>query len=160
MRSTLQTSQPKVALITGCSTGIGRDLAGRLAQAGYTVIATARRPEVLADLPVALTPPLDVTPAASTDAAVAGVVRRFGRVDVPVNNAGYALRGAVEELTDAQVQALFAVNVYGVLRTIRAVLPQKRRQQAGRIINLSSIAGKLALPVNSTYAGRSSPWKP
>jgi NAD(P)-dependent dehydrogenase (short-subunit alcohol dehydrogenase family) len=142
----------KTVLITGCSTGIGQDLARRLALANYTVIATARHPETLADLQVALKLPLDVTDSESIASATQQVVRRFGRVDVLVNNAGYALRGAVEEISDEQVHKMFDVNVYGVMRMIRAVVPQMRRQKAGRIINISSFGGKLVVPVNGTYS--------
>lgn len=142
----------KTVLITGCSTGIGRDLARRLALAGYTVIATARDSATLADLPVALTLPLDVTDAASIARAVEDVIRRFRRIDVLVNNAGYALRGAVEEVPDEAVREMFDVNVYGMLRMIRAVAPWMRRQGAGRIINISSIAGRLVVPANGTYS--------
>jgi NAD(P)-dependent dehydrogenase (short-subunit alcohol dehydrogenase family) len=142
----------KIVLITGCSTGIGQDLARRLALAGYTVIASARRPETLADLPAALTLPLDVTDAASVASATAEVIRRFGRVDVLVNNAGYAVRGAVEEVPDEQVREMFDVNVYGVMRMIRAVVPHMRQQKAGRIVNIGSVGGKLVVPVNGTYS--------
>lgn len=142
----------KTVLITGCSTGIGHDLAQSLARAQYTVIATARHPETLADLPVAACLPLDVTDAASITCATEEVVRRFGRVDVLVNNAGYAVRGAVEEVTDEQVQQLFDVNVFGALRMLRAVVPHMRRQGAGRIITISSIVARMVLPVNGTYA--------
>jgi NADP-dependent 3-hydroxy acid dehydrogenase YdfG len=89
----------KTVLITGCSTGIGHDLARRLTLANYTVIATARHPEMLADLQVALKLPLDVTDSASVASATEEVVRSFGRIDILVNNAGYALRGAVEEIS-------------------------------------------------------------
>jgi NAD(P)-dependent dehydrogenase (short-subunit alcohol dehydrogenase family) len=122
-----------IVFITGCSTGIGQDLARRLALADYTVVATARHPETLADLPAALKLALDVTDAASVAGAVAEVIRRFGRVDVLVNNAGYAVRGAVEEVSDEQVHAMFDVNVYGVMRMVRAVAPHMRQQRAGRI---------------------------
>ncbi|HEY3340605.1 MAG TPA: SDR family oxidoreductase, partial [Anaerolineae bacterium] len=142
----------KTVLITGCSTGIGQDLARRLAQADYTVIATARHPETLADLPATLKLVLDVTDPASIANAMAEVIHRFGRIDVLVNNAGYAVRGAVEEITDEQVQRMFDVNVYGVMRMVRAVVPQMRQQGAGRIINIGSIGGKLAMPVNGTYS--------
>ena len=94
----------KTVLITGCSTGIGRDLAQQLTHANYTVIATARHPETLADLPVPFKLALDVTDPASVASATAEVILRCGRIDVLVNNAGYALRGAVEEITDEQVQ--------------------------------------------------------
>jgi NADP-dependent 3-hydroxy acid dehydrogenase YdfG len=142
----------KIVLITGCSTGIGHDLAQRLARANYTVIATARHPERLSDLRVTLQLPLDVTDPSSIASATDEVVRRFGRIDILVNNAGYAVRGAVEDIQVEQVQHMFDVNVYGVMRMIRAVVPHMRQQQAGRIIIIGSLAGKLVLPVNGTYS--------
>lgn len=142
----------QIVLITGCSTGIGRDLAQRLTKANYTVVATARRVDVLADLPATLKLPLDVTQPASIDEAVARTLQRFGRIDVLINNAGYALLGALEEVTDEQVQQMFDVNVFGTLRLVQAVVPQMRLQGAGRIINISSIAGKLSAPANGTYS--------
>jgi len=141
-----------VVLITGCSTGIGRDLAQRLTQSGYTVVATARKVETLADLPTALKLPLDVTQPDSITRAVDDILQRFGRIDVLVNNAGYAVRGAVEEVPDEHTQKIFDVNVFGVMRMIRAVAPQMRQQQAGRIINISSIAGRLVTPANGVYS--------
>jgi len=138
-------------LITGCSSGIGRDLAQRLTTSGYTVVATARKAETLDDLPAALKLPLDVTQAESVKQAVDCALQRFGRIDVLVNNAGYALPGAIEEISDEQIHQLFDVNVFGVIRMIRAVVPHMRHQGAGRIINMSSIAGKRAIPVNGTY---------
>lgn len=142
----------KVVLITGCSTGIGRDLAQRLAQAGYQVAATARNLESLQGLEVELKLALDVASAESINQAVDSVLQRYGRIDVLVNNAGYAQCGAVEEVSDAQVQQMFDVNVFGALRMIRAVVPHMRQQKSGRIINISSIAGKLVTPVNGTYS--------
>ncbi len=143
---------PKTVLITGCSTGIGHSLAQRLGQDGYTVIATARHPETLADLPVALALPLDVTDSTSVAAATEEVVRRFGRIDVLVNNAGYALRGVIEEVPVEDVQAMFDVNVFGVLRMTRTVVPYMRQQGGGRIINVSSIAGKCSTPGTGAYS--------
>ena len=143
---------PQVVLITGCSTGIGRDLAQRLTQAGYTVVATARRTETLNDLQAALKLPLDVTQPNSIDEAVARTLQQFGRIEVLVNNAGYALRGALEEVAGEQVQQMFDVNVFGALRMIQAVAPHMRRQGAGRIINISSIAGKCSTPANGVYS--------
>jgi NAD(P)-dependent dehydrogenase (short-subunit alcohol dehydrogenase family) len=142
----------KVVLITGCSTGIGRDLTHRLSQAGYQVAATARKAESLADLPAALKVSLDVTREDSIEQAVAQTIARFGQIDVLVNNAGYALRGALEEIPIEEVQQMFDVNVFGVLRMVRAAAPQMRKQGAGRIINISSIAGKLSTPVNGAYS--------
>jgi NADP-dependent 3-hydroxy acid dehydrogenase YdfG len=104
----------KVILITGCSSGIGRDLAERLTSAGYDVIATARRPESLSDLQAPSKLSLDVTNPDSISQATANVIQRFGRVDVLVNNAGYAQRGAIEEIPDTSVHQMFDVNVYGV----------------------------------------------
>lgn len=143
---------PKIVLITGCSTGIGHDLAQRLARVGYSVIATARHPETLADLSVALALPLDVTDPKSVAAATEEIVSRFGRIDVLVNNAGYALRGALEEAPVDDVEAMFDVNVFGVLRMIRAAAPYMRRQGSGHIINISSIAGRCSTPGSGAYS--------
>jgi NAD(P)-dependent dehydrogenase (short-subunit alcohol dehydrogenase family) len=142
----------KVILITGCSTGIGHNLAQRLAGAGYTVVATARKVESLEDLPVALKLPLDVTQPESIHQAVDSTIQRFGRIDVLVNNAGYAERGAVEEVPVDQAQRMFNANVFGVMRMIQAVAPHMRQQRAGRIINISSVVGKLVTPANGTYS--------
>jgi NAD(P)-dependent dehydrogenase (short-subunit alcohol dehydrogenase family) len=142
----------KIVLITGCSTGIGRDLAQRLTTSGYTVAATARNVNALEGLEVALKLPLDVTQPESVQSAVDALIQRFGRIDVLVNNAGYAQCGAIEEVSDDQVQQMYAVNVFGVMRMIRAVVPYMRSQKAGQIINISSIAGKMVTPVNGTYS--------
>ena len=142
----------KVVLITGCSTGIGRDLAQRLSQSGHTVVATARKAETLDDLSVALKLPLDVTQSQSVNDAIAHTLRQFGRIDVLVNNAGYSMLGALEEVSEEQTQQMFDVNVFGALRMIRTVVPQMRKQRSGRIINISSIAGKLSTPANGTYS--------
>ena len=142
----------KIVLITGCSTGIGRDLAERLTRSGYTIIATARKAESLENLPAALKLPLDVTQPKSIQQAIDIIIQRFGRIDVLVNNAGYAQIGAIEELSDAQIQRMYDVNVFGVMRMVRAVVPIMRKQKAGQIINLSSIAGKMVTPVNGSYS--------
>jgi NAD(P)-dependent dehydrogenase (short-subunit alcohol dehydrogenase family) len=142
----------KVVLITGCSTGIGRDLAQRMAQAGYCVVATARKAESLEGLQVALKLTLDVTQPESIRMAVECTLQQFGRIDVLVNNAGYAVRGAVEEVPVEQVQQMFDANVFGVMRMIQAVVPHMRRQNGGQIINISSIVGKLVTPANGPYS--------
>ncbi|HLO30110.1 MAG TPA: SDR family oxidoreductase [Anaerolineales bacterium] len=143
---------PKVVLITGCSTGIGRDLAERLSQHGYLVVATARKAETLNDLPVAMKLPLDVTQTDSVNEALASTLQQFGRIDILVNNAGYSVPGALEEVSEGQTQQVFDVNVFGALRMIRAVAPHMRKQRSGCILNLSSIAGKLSTPGNGTYS--------
>lgn len=142
----------QVVLITGCSTGIGRDLVQRLTQSGYTVVATARNVATLDDVPAALKLPLDVTQPDSVNQAVELTCQRLGRIDVLVNNAGYAIPGAVEEISDEQARQIFDVNVYGVMRLIRTVVPLMRQQKSGRIINISSIGGKMALPTNGAYS--------
>ena len=142
----------KVVLITGCSTGIGRDLAQRLTEAGYRVAATARKADTLEDLPTALKISLDVTQPDAVNRAVTQTVETFGRIDVLVNNAGYAQFGAVEEIPVEKVEQMFDVNVFGTLRMIRAVVPHMRVQQSGRIINISSVTGKFCTPANGTYS--------
>ena len=142
----------QIVLITGCSTGIGRDLAQRLSRAGYTVVATARKVETLENVQAALKLPLDVTQPESINQVIADTLQHFGRIDVLVNNAGYAVRGAVEETPVEQVRQMFEVNVFGVMRLIQAVAPQMRQQKAGRIINISSVVGKLVTPANGTYS--------
>jgi NAD(P)-dependent dehydrogenase (short-subunit alcohol dehydrogenase family) len=142
---------PKVVLITGCSSGIGRCLAERLTQTGYIVVATARRVETMLDLPAALKLPLDVTRPDLVDQAITCTLQQFGRIDILINNAGYTMLGALEDVSDEQTRQVFDVNVFGALRMIRAVVPHMRRQHSGRIINISSIAGKLATPANGTY---------
>lgn len=141
----------KVIMITGCSTGIGRDLAEDLTKHGYTVIATARKLEAIRDLKAAMQLRLDVTDNESVTDAVNRVIQQFGRIDVLINNAGYGIRCAVEEISDDLIQKMFDVNVYGIIRMARAVLPQMRRQGSGRIINIGSIAGKISQPVNGSY---------
>ncbi len=142
----------KVVLITGCSTGIGRDLTARLSESGYAVVATARDPETMSSLKASLKLPLDVTQVDSVRSAVECTLRRFGRIDVLVNNAGYAIRGAIEETSERQVQEMLDANVFGVMRLIRAVVPSMREQKAGCIINVSSIAGKRSTPANGAYS--------
>ncbi len=142
----------KVVLITGCSTGIGRDVAEHLTRANFTVVATARHPETLDGLGAALKLPLDVTDPESIARAVAEVVGHYGRIDVLVNNAGYAIRAAVEELPEESVRDMFDVNVLGMIRMVRAVVPHMRPQRAGPIIIIGSIAGKLVMPVNGAYS--------
>jgi NAD(P)-dependent dehydrogenase (short-subunit alcohol dehydrogenase family) len=141
-----------VALVTGCSSGIGRDVAGRMSASGYSVAATARRPETLDGLQAALTLWLDVTSQESVDGAIAEVLEHLGRIDVLVNNAGFGSRAAMEESDDGVMRAMYEVNVFGALRMMRAVAPIMRAQGAGRIVNMSSIAGRLSFAAGGGYA--------
>ncbi|CAD5109999.1 oxidoreductase [Zestomonas carbonaria] len=132
-------------LITGASRGFGALIAEKALQAGDAVIATARKPadvvERLGDHPNLLAVRLDVTRESDALQAVAEGIKRFGRIDVLINNAGYGVLGAVEETSAVEVDRLFATNVFGVLNVIRAVLPHMRRQRSGHVINISSIGG-------------------
>jgi NAD(P)-dependent dehydrogenase (short-subunit alcohol dehydrogenase family) len=141
-----------VVLITGCSTGIGRCLAESLTIAGYAVAATARKPETLRDLPAAKVLALDVTQPESVRQAVDAVIGEFGRIDVLINNAGIGIRGAVEELSDMQMRDVFEVNLFGAVRMAKAVAPFMRRQGTGRILQISSILGRLPFPGNGVYS--------
>jgi NAD(P)-dependent dehydrogenase (short-subunit alcohol dehydrogenase family) len=140
-------------LITGCSTGIGRAAAERLARAGMTVYATARRPESIEDLKAAgcRTLALDVTDEGSMRAAVEEVERAEGAVGALVNNAGYSQNGAVETVAMDDVRRQFETNVFGLLRMSQLVLPGMRRHGHGRIVNVSSMGGKLVFPGGGIY---------
>ena len=145
-----------VWLITGCSTGLGRALAGRVLARGHRLIATARHPETLAEL-VAVDPSrcqalaLDVADAPQVAAVVAQTAAAFGRLDVVVNNAGYGLVGAVEEYDDAQIARNFETNFFGALRVIRAALPILRAQRRGHFVNVSAAAVIANYPGFSIY---------
>jgi NAD(P)-dependent dehydrogenase (short-subunit alcohol dehydrogenase family) len=143
----------KAVLITGCSTGIGRATAERLAKRGWTVYATARRPDSIADLADkgCRTLQLDVIDEASMGEAVAEVERNEGAVGALVNNAGYGLEGPVEEVEMDAVRRQFETNVFGLVRMCQLVLPGMRRQRWGRIVNISSVGGKLVFPGGGFY---------
>jgi NAD(P)-dependent dehydrogenase (short-subunit alcohol dehydrogenase family) len=143
----------KAVLITGCSSGIGRATARRLAAGGWTVYATARRLESIADLEAAgcRTLALDVTSEESMRAAVAAVEEADGAVGALVNNAGYSQSGAVETVPLDEVRRQFETNVYGLLRMCQLVLPAMRREGRGRIVNVSSMGGKLTFPGGGIY---------
>ena len=143
----------KAVLITGCSTGIGRATAERLARAGMTVYASARRPESIEDLEErgCKTLALDVTDEQSMRAAVEQVEQAEGAVGALVNNAGYSQSGAIESVRLDDVRRQFETNVFGLLRMCQLVLPGMRRQHYGRIVNISSMGGKLVFPGGGAY---------
>ncbi|MCS0504853.1 SDR family oxidoreductase [Ancylobacter mangrovi] len=143
----------KTVLITGCSTGFGRAASLHLAQQGWNVVATMRRPEVGADLAAdnVLVTRLDVQDPDSIAAALDAGIARFGRIDVVVNNAGYGLFGLFEATPREKVIEQFEVNLFGVMDVIRAVLPHMRANGGGVIVNVSSGAGVFTLPMISLY---------
>jgi NAD(P)-dependent dehydrogenase (short-subunit alcohol dehydrogenase family) len=144
-------------LITGCSTGIGREIARAALDAGHQVVVTARKVADVEDFvetygAAALAVPLDVTDRAQIEAAVAQATDAFGGIDVLVNNAGYGYLSAVEEGDDADVRRLFDTNYFGVVDTLKAVLPGMRTQGSGHVINISSMTGLVANPPNAYYS--------
>jgi NAD(P)-dependent dehydrogenase (short-subunit alcohol dehydrogenase family) len=143
----------KAVLITGCSTGIGRASALRLAGAGWTVYATARRPETLTECQQAgcRTLALDVNDEASMRAAVSAVEDAEGTVGVLINNAGYSQSGAVESVPMESVRRQFETNVFGVAQLTQMVLGKMRAQRWGRIVNVSSMGGRLTFPGGGYY---------
>jgi NAD(P)-dependent dehydrogenase (short-subunit alcohol dehydrogenase family) len=145
---------PGPILITGCSSGIGRASALHLAARGHTVYATARRTETLTELAAAgcRTLALDVCDEASAQAAVDAIEAEHGAVGGLVNNAGYAVSGAIEALDLEAVRIEFETNVFGYLRMAGLVLPGMRRAGRGRIVNLSSVAGRVTMPGAGAYA--------
>jgi NAD(P)-dependent dehydrogenase (short-subunit alcohol dehydrogenase family) len=142
----------QVALVTGATSGIGHATALALADAGFQVIGTGRNAarSVLHDGVTYLD--LDVSSDESVVAVIQQVIERFGRIDVLINNAGIGSAGAAEESSVAQAQRVFDVNVFGVMRMTKAVLPHMRAQGGGRVINVSSVLGFLPAPFGALYA--------
>lgn len=144
------------ALITGCSSGIGRATAQLLAAEGWNVAATMRNPDDGADLashPSTLVTRLDVTDDASIDAAVTAATDRFGGIDVLVNNAGFGAFGPLESTPMETIRRQFDVNLIGVIAVTQAVLPGMRARGFGTIVNVSSIAGRTTFPMGTLYHG-------
>jgi NAD(P)-dependent dehydrogenase (short-subunit alcohol dehydrogenase family) len=147
----------KVWFIAGTTRGIGAEIAKAALAAGDQVVATGRDPKAVevafgaSDKPLAV--PLDVTKPGQASAAAKAAVDRFGRIDVLVNNAGYALLGALEECSPEELEAQFRTNVFGLLDVTRAVLPTLRAQKGGHIFNLSSLSGFRGDPGASSYSG-------
>jgi len=143
----------RAVLITGCSTGIGRATAEHLAAKGWMVYATARRPETIADLQDkgCKTLALDVTDEESMRTAVGQVEAAEGAVGVLVNNAGYSQSGAVESVNLDDVRAQFETNVFGLIRMCQLALPGMRRQRWGKVVNVSSMGGKMTFPGGGIY---------
>ncbi len=143
----------KAVLITGCSSGIGRATAKRLAASGWTVYATARRPDSIADLEAAgcRTLALDVTDEASMVAAVRTIEETHGAVGVLINNAGYSQSGAIETVPLDAARRQFETNVFGLTRLTQLVLPKMRDQRWGKVVNIGSMGGKLVFPGGGWY---------
>jgi NAD(P)-dependent dehydrogenase (short-subunit alcohol dehydrogenase family) len=142
----------KVTLVTGASSGIGREIAQLLAQRGARVFGTARNPKSATPVPGVELVRMDVTDDASVNEAIQGIVRQAGPIEILVNNAGYGLTGALEETTVQEARDQFETNFFGVLRVTNAVLPGMRKAGYGRIVNISSVVGFLPAPFMGMYA--------
>ena len=143
--------------ITGCSSGLGRQLAITALAAGFNVVVTARNPATLQDVAAsypenALVASLDVTNEMMIKQVVKQAEQRFGAIDVLINNAGYGYRAAVEEGDSNQVANLFATNFFGAVSMIKAVLPGMRARHCGTIVNITSIGARLAMPGSAYYS--------
>lgn len=144
-------------LITGCSTGFGRELASAVLARNWNAVVTARDPATIQDIVAghdvsALALRLDVTDPEQVASAVKEAEARFGAIDVLVNNAGYGYRGAVEEADETEVRELFETNFFGLVSMIQAVLPGMRAHRRGHIVNISSVAGRMAQPGSGYYS--------
>ncbi len=147
--STSAISRKPVWLITGCSTGFGRELAKHVIELNYRTVVTARNPDEVKDLAAkgqALALKLDVTDQGQIDAAIEAAEEKFGRIDVLVNNAGIGYFAAVEESEEDQIRRMFEINVFGLSRMIHAVLPGMRQRCEGFIVNISSVGGLCSFP--------------
>ena len=152
-KESVATTQP-VWFITGCSTGFGRELASHLLGLGYRTVVTARNPADVKDLATkgeALALKLDVTDQSQIDAAIKAAEKQFGGIDVLVNNAGIGYFAAVEESEDQEVRRMFEINVFGMSRMIKAVLPGMRQRRKGFIVNISSVGGLRSFPSLGFY---------
>ncbi|MEU4744381.1 SDR family NAD(P)-dependent oxidoreductase, partial [Actinosynnema sp. NPDC023658] len=146
----------KVFLVTGSSRGLGRQIAEKVLAAGHSLVATARRPEQLADLTERYgdrvrAVALDVTDPVAARVAVDAAVTAFGRLDVVVNNAGYANSGSVEDTPADDFRAQVDANLFGVVNVTRAALPVLREQGSGHVIQVSSVGGRATTPGLSAY---------
>ncbi|KUM43597.1 oxidoreductase [Pseudomonas sp. EpS/L25] len=145
-------SKAEVIVITGVSSGIGRVTAIRLATRGCRVFGTVRSQQSAQAIPGVELVEMDVREEDSVRRGIAAIIARAGRIDVLINNAGGTLLGALEETSVGEARSLFDTNVFGLLRTIQAVLPHMRAQGAGRIVNVSSVLGFLPAPYMALYA--------
>ena len=147
-------SSSSVWLITGCSTGFGRELVRALLRQSHRVVASARHPEMLDEFaahPDVMVAALDVTVPQQIADAIRQAEARFGHIDVLVNNAGYGYLSAIEEGEDDQVRAMFETNFFGLVNVTKAVLPGMRARRRGHIVNISSMGGLIGFPSSGYY---------
>jgi NADP-dependent 3-hydroxy acid dehydrogenase YdfG len=153
-KSKSSTNEKPVWFITGCSTGFGRELASQVLELGYRVVVTARHTSDIKDLAAkgnALLLKLDVTHKGQIDAAIKAAEKKFGHIDVLVNNAGIGYFAAVEESKEREIRRMFEINFFGLSRMIHTVLPGMRKRHSGCIVNISSLAGIRGFPAVGYY---------
>jgi NAD(P)-dependent dehydrogenase (short-subunit alcohol dehydrogenase family) len=151
--------EDKVVLITGVSSGIGRETAQLLAERGARVFGTVRdlgRADPIAKVELV---PMDVTDDKSVKDGAESVLENAGRIDILINNAGYSIAGGLEETSIEEARQLFETNFFGALRVIQAVLPSMRRHGYGRIVNISSMLGVLPGPFRGMYVASNMRWR-
>lgn len=141
----------KIVLITGASSGIGKAIAQYLVEQSYTVYGTSRSPKNATESGVHMIA-LDVTKPETIKAAVATILKKEGRLDYLINNAGMGITGPLEETPDVETRRVFETNYFGALEVIKAVLPSMRKQRSGMVINITSIAGYMGLPYRGIYS--------
>ncbi len=146
----IQIMKAPVVLVTGASRGIGKAITQKFVQAGYQVFGTTRQASPVRTEDRVLR--LDVQDDESVEKCVNAVLAKTGRIDFLINNAGISIYGAIEEVSLAQIKAVFETNLFGVVRMTQAVLPSMRRQASGRVINIGSVAGFLPMPYQAAYA--------
>lgn len=152
----MMSSKRKTVLITGASSGIGKASAEYFSQKGWNVAATMRSPTKagnLANAPNVICPKLDLTIPQTINSAIEQTLEQFGKIDVLVNNAGYALMGPIEGVTAQQLHHQFQINLFGAISTMQAVIPLFRQQGDGTIINVASIGGRIGFPMTASYHG-------
>lgn len=140
-----------IALITGCSSGMGRALCQKMMEKGFKVIATARNISSMDGLEADIKLELDVTDEKSIRTVVNTVQKKYGHIDILVNNAGFSTRGALEEISVQKVQDMFDVNVFGMIRMIQAFSKMLRESKNGKLINIGSVSGRYTQAANGCY---------
>ncbi|MCG2420177.1 SDR family oxidoreductase [Aequorivita sp. F47161] len=142
---------PKVVLITGGSSGIGKAIGEYLSERDYQVFGTSRNPQKITTSSFPLLK-LDVNDINSIDTAISEVISKAQKIDVVINNAGVGITGPIEETPESEIKKAFDTNFHGPINVIKAVLPQMRKQGAGHILNITSIAGYMGLPYRGIYS--------
>ncbi len=141
----------KVVLITGGSSGIGKSIGEFLTEKGFIVYGTSRNPERYTESKFSILQ-LDVKKMETIQQTITTIIKKEGKLDVLINNAGAGITGAIEEIPESEIKANFDTNFFGPINVIKAVLPQMRKQQSGLIINITSIAGYMGLPYRGIYS--------